>query len=55
MVPKKREPERCRKTKLRGEKGEVSCSRGDYYYRGFFAAHRKIIKAVPLRKWVEFP
>ena len=50
----KREPERCQKTKLRGEKlGEVSCSKEDRYYRGFVAVHRKIIKAVPLRRWVE--
>jgi len=53
MVPQKRELKRCRKSKPRGKLGEVSCSREDCYCRGFVAAHKKIIKGVPLTKWVE--
>ena len=44
----RREPERCQKTKLRGEKlSEVSCRRGTCYCKGIVAAHGKIIKAIP--------
>ena len=42
MVSKKREPERCQKAKLRGEKlGEVSCSRGDLLLKRFCCSSQK--------------
>jgi len=54
MVPKKREQEKCQKTELRGEKLSEACvARRTCYCRGFVAAHRKIIKAIPQRMWVE--
>jgi len=53
MVPKKREQEKCQKTELRGEKLSEACvARRTCYCRGFVAAHRKIIKAIPQRMWI---
>ena len=40
MVPKKREPKKCQKTELRGEKLSEACvARRTCYCRGFVAVH----------------
>ena len=54
MVPRRENQRDARRLSSEEKLGEVSCSREDCYHRGFVAAHEKIMKEVPLRKWVEF-